>query len=115
LLEPERTGESIAVVCARHGISRASFYRYRERYLQEGVAGLEPRSRRPRVPPAQIAPAFEARIVELRKRHRRWGARRIHAELAHPGTEPPRRLDDPPCAPAHPPGRAAAAAATEGD
>jgi transposase-like protein len=27
LLEPERTGETVAEVCARHGISRASFYR----------------------------------------------------------------------------------------
>jgi transposase InsO family protein len=89
LLEPERTGETIAEVCARHGISRASFYRYRRRYREEGPAGLEPRSRRPRFSPAQIEPALEARIVELRKRHRRWGARRIHAELARAGIEPP--------------------------
>jgi transposase InsO family protein len=89
LLEPERTGESIAEVCARHGISRASFYRYRRRYLEQGTAGLEPRSRRPRSSPAQIDPALEARIIELRTRHRRWGARRIHAELARAGSEPP--------------------------
>jgi transposase-like protein len=43
LLERERTGETVAEVCARHGISRASFYRYRRRYLEEGVAGLAPR------------------------------------------------------------------------
>src|SRR5207244_1138407 len=35
------------------------------------------------------APQLEARIVELRKRHPRWGARRIHAELARAGAEPP--------------------------
>jgi transposase InsO family protein len=89
LLEPERTGETIAEVCARHGISRASYYRYRRRYLEEGLAGLEPRSRRPRFSPAQIDARLEARIVELRKRHRRWGARRIHAELERAGIEPP--------------------------
>jgi transposase InsO family protein len=89
LLEPERTGETIAEVCARHGISRASYYRYRRRYLEEGVAGLEPRSRRPRSSPARIEPTLEARIVELRRRHRRWGARRIHAELRRAGIEPP--------------------------
>jgi transposase InsO family protein len=89
LFEPERTGETVAEVCARRGISRASFYRYRRRYLEEGAAGLEPRSRRPRSSPAQIEPALEARIVELRRRHPRWGARRIHAELARAGTEPP--------------------------
>jgi transposase InsO family protein len=89
LLERERTGEVVAEVCGRHGISRASFYRYRRRYLEEGVAGLEPRSRRPRSSPAQIAPSLEARIVELRRRRPRWGARRIHAELGRAGTEPP--------------------------
>jgi transposase InsO family protein len=89
LLEPERTGETVAEVCARHGLSRASFYRYRRRYLEEGVAGLAPRSRRPRSSPAQIEPWLEARIVELRRRHPRWGARRIHAELARAGIEPP--------------------------
>jgi transposase InsO family protein len=89
LLEPERTAETVAEVCARHGLSRASFYRYRRRYLEEGVAGLAPRSRRPRSSPAQIEPWLEARIVELRRRHPRWGARRIHAELARAGIEPP--------------------------
>jgi transposase InsO family protein len=89
LLEPDRTGETVAEVCARHGISRASYYRYRRRYLDEGAAGLTPRSRRPRSSPAQIEPALEARIVELRRRHRRWGARRIHAELGRAGIEPP--------------------------
>jgi transposase InsO family protein len=89
LLEPERTGETVAEVCARHGLSRASFYRYRRRYLEEGVAGLAPRSRRPRSSPAQIEPWLEGRIVELRRRHPRWGARRIHAELARAGIEPP--------------------------
>jgi transposase InsO family protein len=89
LLEAERTGETIAEVCTRHGISRASYYRYRRRYLEEGVVGLTPRSRRPRSSPAQIAPALEARIVELRRLHPRWGARRIHAELQRAGIEPP--------------------------
>jgi transposase InsO family protein len=89
LLEPERTGETIAEVCARHGVSRASFYRYRRRYVEEGVDGLAPRSRRPRSSPAKIEPFLEARIVELRRRHPRWGARRIHAELARAGIAPP--------------------------
>jgi transposase InsO family protein len=89
LLEPERTGETIAAVCARHGISRASFYRYRRRYLEAGVDGLAPRSRRPRCSPARIESQLEARIVELRRRHPRWGARRIHAELERAEIKPP--------------------------
>lgn len=89
LLEPGRTGETVAEACERHGISRASYYRYRSRYLEEGAAGLAARSRRPRGSPGQIDARLEARIVELRRRHPRWGARRIHAELARAGTVPP--------------------------
>jgi Homeodomain-like domain len=89
LLEPERTGEPVAGVCARRGISRASYDRYRRRYLGEGLSGLEPRSRRPRSSPGRIDPGVEVEIVRLRKRHARWGARRIHAELGRGGIEPP--------------------------
>ena len=89
LLEPARTGESVAEVCLRRGLSRASFYRYRRRYLEEGPAGLEPRSRRPRASPGQIESALEAEICALRQRHPRWGARRIHAELRRAGIAPP--------------------------
>jgi transposase InsO family protein len=89
LLEAERTGDTVAAVCRRRGISRASFYRYRRRFLEEGPAGLEPRSRRPRSSPGQIAAELEAEIVTLRQRHPRWGARRIHAELERAGSTPP--------------------------
>src|SRR5438093_2840183 len=89
LLEPERTGDSVTEVCRRRGISRETFYVYRRRYLAEGAAGLGPRSRRPRWSPGQIAPEVEARIVALRKGHPRRGARRIYAELARVGVDPP--------------------------
>jgi len=89
LLEPARTGEAVAEVCLRRGISRASFYRYRQRFLEEGAEGLEPRSRRPRVSPGQIEPALEVEICILRRRHPRWGARRIRAELRRAGVDAP--------------------------
>lgn len=89
LLEPERTGATVAEVCRRHGISRASFYRYRRRYLDEGVEGLQARSRRPRSSPGRIDASLEVEIVTMRKRHPRWGARRIHGELGRRGFEPP--------------------------
>jgi transposase InsO family protein len=89
LLEPERTGESVAEVCRRYGISRNTYYRYRRRYLMEGLEGLDDRSHRPIHSPAQMDPELEARICRLRKDHPRWGARRIRAELARAGVSPP--------------------------
>jgi transposase-like protein len=41
LLEAERTGLTVAEVCRRYGISRQTYYRYRRRYLAEGLAELE--------------------------------------------------------------------------
>jgi len=89
LFEPVRTGETVADVCRRYGISRDTYYRYRRRYLAEGIDGLEDRSRRPRVSPAQIPTEVELRIVEMRSAHPRWGARRIRAELTREGIDAP--------------------------
>ena len=89
LREPARTGESVAEVCRRRGISRETYYLYRRRFGEEGIAGLEPRSRQPRVSPMRIDPLLEAEICELRRRHPRFGARRIRAELRRAGVDAP--------------------------
>ncbi len=89
LLEPERTGESVAEVCRRREISRQSYYRFKQRYEAEGAVGLEPRSRRPLGSPGHIDVDLEVEICQLRKDHPRWGARRIRAELHRSGIDPP--------------------------
>ncbi len=89
LLEPERTGQSVAEVCRRRGISRETFYQYKRRYEAEGAGGLEPRSRRPTMSPAQIDVDLEVQICRMRKDHPRWGARRIRSELRRSGIDPP--------------------------
>ena len=89
LLEAEQSGESVAEICRRYKISRETYYRYRRRYVAAGIEGLEDRSRRPKVSPAQIDAALEAEICRMRRDHPRWGARRIHGELQHAGKVPP--------------------------
>lgn len=89
LLEAERTGVTVTEMCRRYGISRQTYYRYRRRYLQEGLAGLEDRSRRPLEPANQIPAELELQIVEMRSDRPRWGARRIRTELSRAGVAPP--------------------------
>ena len=89
LLEVERTGLTVTEVCRRYGISRQTYYRYRRRYLAEGLDGLEDRSRRPLQPANQIPVDLEVRICEMRKDHPRWGARRIRTELTRAGLDAP--------------------------
>jgi transposase InsO family protein len=89
LFEPKRSGETVADVCRRYGISRDTYYRYRRRYLAEGIEGLDDRSRKPNTSPLQIPVEVELRIVEMRRAHPRWGARRIRAELTREGLDAP--------------------------
>jgi transposase InsO family protein len=89
LLEAARSGESVAAVCRRHGISRETFYVYKRRFLAEGPDGLEPRPKTPLRQPRRMAADVEDQICRMRKEHPRWGARRIKTELARAGFEAP--------------------------
>ena len=56
--------ESVTLLCARLGISRDTYYRYRRRMRDEGgVQGLLPRSRRPRSSPTATSAQVMALIV----------------------------------------------------
>ena len=63
----ETPGVSVTALCAAARISRKTFYELRKRVLKEGVAGLEPRSRRPHSSPGQIPAWLEQRICRLRE------------------------------------------------
>ncbi len=80
-------GSSIGEVAARYGTSRQTLHSWRQRFEQEGMPGLLDRSRRPRNSPTRLSAEVEAEICELRRRHPRWGARRISHELAARGLE----------------------------
>jgi transposase InsO family protein len=62
-------GEAMNVrrVCEGAGISRQTFYKYAARFEAEGVAGFEPRSRRPRSFPHAVSVEIEEAVVALRK------------------------------------------------
>jgi len=51
------------------------------RYLAQGLAGLADRSRRPEVSPRKTDLVVEVVLVEMRRQHPRWGAKRIRMEL----------------------------------
>lgn len=80
-------GSPIGEVAARYGTSRQTLRSWRRRFEQEGMSGLLDRSRRPRNSPTRLSAEVEAEICELRRRHPRWGARRISHELSGRGLE----------------------------
>jgi transposase InsO family protein len=60
-------GVNVTALCAEVGVSRKTFYKWRRRFVAEGLAGLELRSRRPQRSPTRTSVAVEERVVELRK------------------------------------------------
>lgn len=60
-------GRTKSEVARSYGVSRRWVITLVQRFLTEGDAGLEPRSRRPKRSPGRIAEVVEDEIVELRK------------------------------------------------
>jgi putative transposase len=84
---------SISELCERFGISRKTGYKWIERYLRHGAAGLEDRSRRPRSAPNATAPQVVEALLETRRRHPSWGGKKLLAVVhtRHPDWELPHR------------------------
>jgi transposase InsO family protein len=77
----QRGDVSIAELCRRFGISRATGFAYLRRHRESGEAGLADRSRRPHDSPRRTVAEMEARIVALRQAHPRWGGRKLARRL----------------------------------
>src|SRR5713226_4720310 len=60
-----------------YGVSRKTGYKWIERYLRCGPAGLEERSRKPRVSPNATDTEIVSAILEARRRHPSWGAKKL--------------------------------------
>lgn len=69
----------------RFGISSPTAYKWLERYREEGLAGLEDRSRRPVGQPSKTRPELEKKVVDLRLEHDCWGARKLRRLLQNAG------------------------------
>jgi len=75
------SGAEVTEVSLRYGVHRATLHRWVARYLTDQLAGLVDRSHRPSSCPHQVAPSVEVVVAEMRRRHPRWGAKRIRMEL----------------------------------
>jgi transposase len=86
---PPGIGKSRLVreVAARVGVSRQTVHSRLSRYLAEGVAGLVDRLRRPHGCPHRCSGDDEVVVVEMRRKHPCWGAKRIRMQLLKAGGE----------------------------
>lgn len=81
VLRAYRNVERFDALCREFGISRKTGYKWKERFLRDGVSGLGDRSRRPSRSPQEVGEAMVCQIVKLRTAHPTWGARKLRAVL----------------------------------
>lgn len=59
--------DNVSQFCRDRQISRQTFYKFRRRFAQDGIAGLQDRSRRPNSSPGQTAASVEEAVLRKRK------------------------------------------------
>jgi putative transposase len=73
--------EKFGDLCGEYGISRKTGYKWKERFVSDGLGGIGDRSRRPHASPEEIGETMVCEIVKLRQAHPQWGARKLRAVL----------------------------------
>lgn len=78
-------------LCREWGISEKTGYKWRNRFFEQGYAGLKEESRAPKEHPNIIDADAAAQIIRLRLAHPSWGAKKIAVlyQRTHPDLPPP--------------------------
>jgi putative transposase len=81
-----RGDELMSFLCARHGISRKTGYKWLTRYREFGAGGLMDHSSARLTHPAGPRPEVQAAILSLRDKRPTWGPHKLLARLSreHP-------------------------------
>ena len=84
---------SVTELCDLYGVSRKTAYKWIERYLRQGPAGLEERSRRPQLSPNRTPDEVTEALLQARRRHPSWGGKKLLTvvQRRHPSWELPHR------------------------
>lgn len=77
----ESCAYTMTELCERYGVSRKTGYKWAQRYASCGWEGLQERSRAPLSCPHRTPEDVEQDLLELRRQHPTWGARKLLACL----------------------------------
>jgi putative transposase len=74
--------DNFGLLCQEYGISRKTGYKWRERFLAEGLRGMEEESRRPKSSPAALSEQVVCDIIRIKNRRLQWGPRKVRSIYA---------------------------------
>src|SRR5258708_15172784 len=84
-----RKEKSLTELCAEVNISRPTGYNWLKRYRDNGIQGVQERSRRPNHSRQRTAYGLEERVVALRQQRPDWGTRKLQHLLQKEGIRLP--------------------------
>jgi transposase len=81
-------------LCREYGISPKTGFKWKQRFLERGLGGLQEESRKPHAHPSELPEEVVCEIVRLKTAHPRWGPRKIRDlyERKKPGQFLQRRI-----------------------
>lgn len=84
---------TMSELCIKYGVSRKTGYKWVDRYIRHGPAGLEERARRPHSNPNEIDPQVVQALLEMRLKHPSWGGKKLLVKVGqrHPQWRLPAR------------------------
>jgi len=74
-------GERVTDLCREYGIARKTGEKFKKRFREHGLTGLQDRSRAPVVIPHKTPPELVALILAHRRQHPTWGPKKLKATL----------------------------------
>ena len=72
-------GGNFRSLCREYGISPTTGYKWKQRFLEEGLSGLEEKSRRPKTNPTELKEDVVCEIIRLKNLYPYWGPEKIQA------------------------------------
>src|SRR2546426_11552601 len=64
-------------LCQEYGISPKTGYKWKERFLEQGLSGMGELSRKPKSSPRGLDEAVGCGMVRVKERHSHWGGGKI--------------------------------------
>ncbi len=71
--------ENFRELCREYGISAKTGYKWKQRFMERGLGGMDDESRRPHGHASGLAEEVVCAIVRLKTAHLHWGPRKIRA------------------------------------
>lgn len=81
--------DNFRALCSEYGISPKTGYKWRERFIQDGLAGMSELSRRPRSSPDGLSEAVVCEMIRIKQKHLAWGPRKVRAIYSRTHQETP--------------------------